>query len=90
MIAIFRLPVKTGTLSFVKISAEIKNDTVLGREGLNTILASVQHQALVTLDGTSPCERGAYLYIIRMGVKSIRARRLDRSGGAARQLVRSQ
>ena len=55
-----------------------KNGNFLGREGVNTILASTQHE---DFGGQEPlCVQGTF--ILRVGGKSLRTRRrLDRNGG---------
>jgi hypothetical protein len=47
-------------LSFAKTSAETKNETVVGREGLNPILASIQRE---DFEDRSPFGRAAHIYI---------------------------
>ena len=55
----------------------------LGREGPNTIIASTAHG---DFGGRNPCARAARIYI-GTGEKSVRTRRLDRSGGGGLQVV---
>ena len=63
------------------------NETVLDGNGPNTILASTQREYFGEQER---CLRVQHTYILRMGRKSIRTRRLDRNDGAARRVAPEQ
>src|SRR5271169_1240082 len=56
-----RAAAKSRGLWFAKTSAGTKNRAVLGRVGLNTIIARYGMKTK-TLKGTNPCARGAHIY----------------------------
>jgi hypothetical protein len=80
-----RHDLETFEMWFGITSAGTKNGAVLGGVGLNSIIASIQHE---DSDGKEPeCAWSAHIYYIRTGGKSVRTRRLDRIDGAARRVA---
>ena len=71
--------------SLAKTVAGTKNGTV--SRGEKARIQSLLPPRTETLEGRNPCARAARIYIIRTREKSVRTRRLDRSGGGGLQVA---